>query len=244
MNRRRRRSLKLQLRAAPTAKVVSRSSPKFSLKIILPGILLALLIAGALGFAAVNLLKNARLKHLGHTQVASPSATASPMVVGTENPVPVTSPSQVASVAAKPTPSPPATPVSRPPATPVSRPPASVSDASPHDAKPPSETARKGTEQGRREAERKTPSPPATPVSRPTASVSDASPHDAKPPSETARKGAEQGRREAERKRARLEALHKSHQISDEAYKKGQQEYQTEMSKYRSSVAGGHSPSE
>src|ERR1700748_417829 len=97
-----------------------------------------------------------------------------------------------------------------------------------------------------------TPSPSATPVSRPTAVVTSGTPRptavvtsgtprEAKTPFEVSRKTAEQRRREAERKRARLEAQHKNHEISDEAYKKGQQEYQAELAKYHSSVSGAGS---
>lgn len=97
-----------------------------------------------------------------------------------------------------------------------------------------------------------TPSPSATPVSRPTAVVTSGTPRptavvtsgtprEAKTPFEVSRKTAEQRRREAERKRARLEAQHKNHEISDEAYKKGQQEYQAELAKYHSAVSGAGS---
>jgi hypothetical protein len=85
------------------------------------------------------------------------------------------------------------------------------------------------------------PSPSATPVSRPTAVVTSGTPQEAKTPSEVSRKSAEQRRREAERKRARLEAQHRNHEISDEAYKKGQQEYQAELAKYHSAVSGAGS---
>jgi hypothetical protein len=148
MNRHRRRPLKLQLRAAPQGKVVYRDSPKLSLKILLPAVLLALVILGALGFALVNVVKNARSKHLGVTQTPAVSATTTPLLVGTENPVPVTpKPTPAGIIAAKATPS--------PSSTPVSRPTASVAAASPSAVKPPSESARKTAEQGRRQAERK-----------------------------------------------------------------------------------------
>jgi hypothetical protein len=209
MNRYRRRPLKLHLRAAPKQKALYRSSPKRPLKAILAGVFLALIMVGALSFAAVTLLKNARSKHQA-TAVASPSATASGLVAGSVNPVPTTisSPAVVsvsatpaiASVPAKPSPSPSATPVLRP-----------------------------------------TPLPSAAPVLRPTPLVSDGNPREAKTPSETARKSAEQRRREAERKRARLETQYRNHEISDEVYKKGQQEYQTEMAKYRNFVSGAGS---
>ena len=193
MNRRR-RPLKLHLRAAPKQKAVYRNSPKFPRKVVLAGVCLALTMVGALSFAAVTLLKNARSKHQGHAAVESPSATASPLLAGSVDPVPtsISSP-RVASVSAAPTPTP-------------------------------------------------SPSPSATPVSRPTALVTSGSPLEARTPSEISRKSAEQRRREAERKRARLEAQHKNHEISDEAYKKGQQEYQAELAKYRGVVSGAGSP--
>ena len=207
MNRRRRRPLKLHLRAAPKQKIPYRSSPKPPLKVVLAGIFLALIMVGALSFAAVTLLKNAQSKHQGHTAAASPTATASALLAGSANPVPTTISSppaakvsatpSVAKLSATPSPSPFATPVLRP-----------------------------------------TPSPSTNPVLRPTPLVTDGNPREAKTPVEIARKSAEQRRREAERKRAHLEALHKNHQISEEAYKQGQQEYQAEMAKYRNVVSG------
>ena len=187
MNRRRRQPLKLHLRAAPRQKVAFRSSPKLSLKIVLPGVLLALIMVAALSFAAVAFLKNARMKHQVAVSAASPGATASALVAGTVNPVPTTISS---------------------PRVPVV--PATLAS-----------------------------SPSAAPISRPTALVKDAASQEAKTPSETDRKTAEQKRRDAERKRARLEARYKDHQISDEAFRQGQQEYQAEMAKYRNVVSGG-----
>jgi type IV secretory pathway VirB10-like protein len=193
MNRHRRRRLKLHLRAAPKQKALYRSSPKRHLKAILAGVFLALIMAGALGFAAVSLLKNARSKHQGHTAAASPSVTASALLAGSANPVPTT----------------------------ISSPPAAKASATPSIAKVPATPS---------------PSPSAAPVSRPTALITAGTPREAKTPSEITRKSAEQRRRDAERKRARLETQYRSHEISDEAYKKGQQEYQAEMAKYRNVV--------
>jgi hypothetical protein len=99
------------------------------------------------------------------------------------------------------------------------------------------------------------PSPPpsATPILRPTALAkgtavasatavaNDRVPREVKTPSENFRKTAEQKRREAERKRARLETQYRNHEISDAAYKQGQQEYQTEMAKYRNFLSGSTS---
>jgi hypothetical protein len=157
--------------------------------------------AAALGFTAVTLLKNARMKHQGAAALGSPSPTASPLLAGTANPVPTSISSPHAPLVST-------TPVSSPPAPLVSPTPA--------------------------------PSPPATPILRPSASARGAVPKEAKTPPEAARKLAEHKRRDAERKRARLEILYKDHQISEEAYKQGQEEYQAEMAKYRNVVPGGH----
>ena len=184
MNRHRRRPLKLQLRAASKQKVVYRGSRKLSPKVVLAGVLLALIVAAALSFAAVTFLKNARMKRQEPAPVASPSATA--LVAGTVNPVP----------------------------TSISSPPVRLVSATP------------------------APSPSATPILRPTAVVKERVPQAVKAPSEGDRKSAEQRRREAERKRARLETQYRNHEISEEVYKKGQQEYQAEMGKYRNVVSG------
>jgi hypothetical protein len=204
MNRRRRRPLKLHLRAAPKQKIPYRSSPKPPLKVVLAGIFLALIMVGALSFAAVTLLKNARSKHQGPTAVASPSATASALLAGSANPVPTT--------------------ISSPPAAKVSATPSAAKvSATPSVAKVSATPS---------------PSPLATPVLRPTALVTTGTPREAKSPYEISRKSAEQRRRGAERKRARLEAQYRNHEISEEVYKKGQQEYQAEMGKYRNVVSG------
>lgn len=59
----------------------------------------------------------------------------------------------------------------------------------------------------------------------------------------SARKHLEKERREAERKRSRLEDLYQKHLISSEAYKKGEQEYKSEIKKYRNEVdAAGSLP--
>src|SRR5690348_15094251 len=139
MNRRRRRPLKLHLRAAPKQKIPYLSSPKPPLKVVLAGIFLALIMVGALSFATVTLLKNARSKHQGHMAVVSPSATASPLLAGSANPVPTTISSPAAAkVSATPaiakvsaTPSPP------PSATPVLRPTPLVTPGTPREAKSP-----------------------------------------------------------------------------------------------------------
>ena len=56
------------------------------------------------------------------------------------------------------------------------------------------------------------------------------------------RKRLEKNRQQAERKRSRLEDMYQKHLISSEAYKKGEQEYKSEIAKYRSELNGdgGH----
>ena len=200
MNRPRRKPLRLHLKVKPAVKLQDHQPRKRSLKIILGGILVALVAIGALSVAAVKVLQNVRSKHGGHTQVGS--ANASPIIVGSQNPVvATTAPSPV--ISAKPSPSVVTTPVVA--------------------AKPsPSVVA--------------TPVPLNLPVRQPTPLVSNDAPREKKPPSEALRKNAEQARRDAERKRAHLEDMYKKHLISEEAYKKGQDEYQNELGKYRSRV--------
>jgi cytoskeletal protein RodZ len=203
MNRPRRKPLRLHLKVKPAVKLQDHQPRKRSLKIILGGILVAFVAIGALGVVAVKALQNARSKHDGHTQVASANASASPVIVGSQNPV-VANTSPSAAISAKP--SPVAT-------TPVVA------------AKPsPSVVA--------------TPVPLNLPVRQPTPLVSNDAPREKKPPSEAIRRTAEQTRRDAERKRTHLEEMYKKHLISDEAYKKGQDEYKNELGKYRSQVGG------
>jgi len=179
-------------------KLEYRQPRKHSLKIVLAGILVAFVAIGALGFAAVKVLQNVRSKHGGQTQVASANASASPVIVGSQNPVVATT-APAPAISSKPTP---------------------VVAAKPS----PSVVA--------------TPAPVNSPVRQPTPLVSNDAPREKKPPAEVVRKNAEQARRDAERKRAHLEEMHKKHLISDEAYQKGQDEYQNELGKYRSRVGG------
>jgi len=91
--------------------------------------------------------------------------------------------------------------------------------------------------------------PDSTPsqVSHPEASVSDGEllkrerPEDApinrdRYLSDAARKNLERARREAERKRSRLEDAYRKHAISGDAYKKGEEQYRTEIEKYRAGI--------
>ena len=82
-----------------------------------------------------------------------------------------------------------------------------------------------------------TPAPTVTPLPKSTAIVDDDRTHEVKR-SGVERKSVEKERRAAERKRSRLEAMYQKHEISSEAYKKGQDEYQSEMAKYRNALNG------
>jgi hypothetical protein len=88
-----------------------------------------------------------------------------------------------------------------------------------------------------------TPAPTATPLPQSTAIVGDNRTHDVKR-SGVERKSVEKDRRAAERKRSRLEAMYQKHEISSEAYKKGQDEYQSEMAKYRNALNGAEPTNE
>jgi hypothetical protein len=160
MNTHRRKRSKLHLKVRPMVKLEHRQPRKRSLKIIVAGILVAIVAIGALGVAAVNVIQNVRSKHAGHTQVASANASASPVIVGSQNPViattapaPAISAKPTPVVAAKPSPSVAATPV--PVNSPVRQPTPLVSNDAPREKKLPSEAVRKNAEQARRDAERK-----------------------------------------------------------------------------------------
>jgi hypothetical protein len=87
------------------------------------------------------------------------------------------------------------------------------------------------------------PVPSPTPVPQPIIIVNDTGSHSARL-SAADRKAAERERRKAERKRARLEAMYQSHLISSAAYKKGQDEYQSEITKYHGALNGTASTDE
>jgi hypothetical protein len=90
------------------------------------------------------------------------------------------------------------------------------------------------------------PSPPVsnpTPVPTPGAAVAqheqktDSQPANPdKSLSKSARKGLEKKRMEAERKRAHLEQMYQNHEISTDAYNKGEEEYKNEIQKYRNEI--------
>jgi hypothetical protein len=85
--------------------------------------------------------------------------------------------------------------------------------------------------------------PSPTPTSEPVVIVNDTGSRSARL-SQAGRKAAERERRKAERKRARLEAMYQSHLISGATYKKGQDEYQSEINKYHGELSGTASTNE
>ena len=85
-----------------------------------------------------------------------------------------------------------------------------------------------------------TPVPGPTPAPQPAVIVNETGSHSARL-SAPDRKAAERERQKAERKRAHLEAMYQSHRISSEAYKRGQDEYQSGIAKYHSVLNGNAS---
>jgi hypothetical protein len=152
---------------------------------ILSSILLTFIIAGALTFAAVSLLHS---KSTGSKEgMPSEVVSASPVMVGTDHPVP-----------ANPTPT--------------------------------STTS----------AKHKSPNSVTAPAPQRSAVVENDSRRELEPPSEAGREKAEQARDEAELKRAHVEDLFQKHLISEDAYKKGQVEYQREIAKYQDHIEKYH----
>jgi hypothetical protein len=81
------------------------------------------------------------------------------------------------------------------------------------------------------------PVPSPTPALQPTVIVDETGSQSARL-SAADHKAAERKRQKAERKRARLETMYQSHLISSEAYKRGQDEYQSGIAKYHSVLKG------
>jgi len=181
------------------------------LSIALSGVVFTSVIAGAVTFSMLKLLESKSAISTAAApakEVVSTSSKASPTIVGTDHPVPVSPPLQSA---ASPKPS-----ASNPPATPVSQASALVENASRRQAESPSDNT------SRREAE----------------SLADnASRYEAESPAELVREKAEQAREKAERFRARVEDLYQEHRISETAYKQGQAQYQYELAKYEDQIA-------
>jgi len=83
------------------------------------------------------------------------------------------------------------------------------------------------------------------PLTTPAPEVSDVVKNDSgrevESPSESVREKAEQRRGEAEQMRARVEDRYQKHLISEEAYKRGQAEYQSKIAIYEHQIAKYHS---
>ena len=169
-------------------------------------------IAGALTFSTLKLMqpKSASSTAASPQAVVSANSKASPTIVGTDHPVPVTPPLQLAAS--------PKFKAANPRATPVPRASALVENTSGHPSASPSNTSR-------REAE---------------SLADSASRYEAESPAELVRGRAEQARENAERLRERVEDLYQSHRISETAYKQGQAEYQHALAKYEDQIAKLH----
>jgi hypothetical protein len=184
---------------------------KRPLSIILSSGVFTAVIAGAVTFSTLKLMQPKGATSTAAApakEVVSTSSKASPTIVGTDHPVPVTPPLQLA---ARPKPR-----ASNSPATPVPQASALVENASQHQAESQSgDTARHRAE-----------------------SLADNSySGEAESPAELVRERAEQARENAENLRARVEDLYQAHRISQTAYKQGQAEYQHELAKYEDQIA-------
>ena len=138
MNRPRRTST-LQLVPKSTEKGVHRQPAERPLKLILLTILLTSIIAGALTFAAISLLRS--------KSTSSKEGRTSPTFVGADHPVPVNPPSPLATS--------PKYKSQNPMTTPVPQPSAVVEKDSGAEADSPRESMREKAEQARDEAERR-----------------------------------------------------------------------------------------
>jgi hypothetical protein len=79
--------------------------------------------------------------------------------------------------------------------------------------------------------------PVTAPTPQPSVVVGKNARREVEPLSKEAREKLERGREAAERERAHVEYLYQKHLISEEAYKKGQAEYQQEIAKYEDQIA-------
>ena len=184
---------------------------KKPLSIVLSGVVFTSVIAAAVTFSMLKLLESKSAISTAATppkEVVSTSSKASPTIVGTDHPVPVSPPLQLA---ASPKPD-----ASNPPATPVPRASALAENASRHQAESPSDN---------------------TSRHEPESLADNASRDEAESPAELVRERAEQARESAERIRARVEDLYQAHRISETAYKQGQAEYQHALAKYEDQIA-------
>ena len=184
---------------------------KKPLSIVLSGVVFTSVIAAAVTFSMLKLLESKSAISTAATppkEVVSTSSKASPTIVGTDHPVPVSPPLQLA---ASPKPD-----ASNPPATPVPRASALAENASRHQAESPSDN---------------------TSRHEPESLADNASRDEAESPAELVRERAEQARERAENLRGRVEELYQAHRISETAYKQGQAEYQHALAKYEDQIA-------
>jgi hypothetical protein len=149
---------KSRLIAGPRAKSSHCQTPKRSRKVILSCVLLTLILGWALAFAAISLVQSRTAGSKEGTPrpgFASASATAAPLFVGTDHPVPA-NPTQPATNAAKGmSPNPVTTPVPQPSAIVEEDFPPGVEGNSRSDREWPAEVTREKAEQVREEAEGK-----------------------------------------------------------------------------------------
>jgi type IV secretory pathway VirB10-like protein len=184
---------------------------KRPLSIILSSAVFTSVIAGAVAFSTLKLMQpkggisNAAAPA---KEVVSTNSKASPTIVGTDHPVPVTPPLQLA---ASPRPKAP-----NRPAIPVPQASALGENASHHQAESPSNNT------SRHQAE----------------SLADNSySREPESPAELVRERAEEARESAEHLRERVEGLYQAHRISETAYRQGQAEYQHALAKYEDQIA-------
>jgi hypothetical protein len=184
---------------------------KRPLSIILSSAVFTAVIAGAVTFSTLKLMQPKGAISTAAApakEVVSTSSKASPTIVGTDHPVPVTPPLQLAAS--------PKARASNPPAATAPQASALVENASQHQAESQSgDTSRHRAE-----------------------SLADNSySSQVESPAELVRERAEQARENAESLRARVEDLYQAHRISETAYKQGQAEYQHELAKYEDQIA-------
>jgi type IV secretory pathway VirB10-like protein len=186
------------------------------LSIILSSAVFTSVIAGAITFSTLKLMQPKGATSTAAApakEVVSRSSKASPAMVGTDHPVPVTPPLQLA---ASPKPKAFNPKPFNPPATPVPQASAVVENASRHQAESPSDNTSR----------------------HPAESLADNSySREPESPAELVRERAEEARESAERLRARVEDLYQAHRISETAYKQGQAEYQHALAKYEDQIA-------
>ena len=184
---------------------------KRPLSIILSSAVFISVIAGAVAFSTLKLMqpKGANSNAAAPAkEVVSTSSKASPPMVGTDHPVPVTPPPQLAAI--------PKLKAFNRPATPAPKASALVENPSQHQAESPSDN----------------------PSHHQAESLADNSySREPESPVEVVRERAEEARESAERLRARVEDLYQAHRISETAYKQGQAEYQRALAKYEDQIA-------